>query len=208
LCRPDLKIIAEASLRDRRIDIPYAAARHFGDQSFAAMSLDRVSDQIGSAGGAIYCYYRSKPDLFPAVYRGAMELAQGAVRPPRESDGKVLERLHGTALARAVLVMEQLLYLRVAKQELETHVLERTNEGERTEIAEVGTLREPNGPLCIRIIKRGITSGESRPVNLRLLAKSLLGVLNRTLRWYHTDEGESGAARMAESIGEFVGGLA
>jgi hypothetical protein len=45
-------------------------------------------------------------------------------------------------------------------------------------------------------------------VNLRLVAKSLLGVLNRTLRWYHTHEGKSGAARMAESIGEFVGGLA
>jgi Tetracyclin repressor-like, C-terminal domain len=60
----------------------------------------------------------------------------------------------------------------------------------------------------IRIIKEGITSGESCPANLRLVAKYLLGVLNRTLRWYHTHEGESGAARMAESIGEFVGGLA
>jgi hypothetical protein len=36
----------------------------------------------------------------------------------------------------------------------------------------------------------------------------LLGVLNRTLRWYRTHEGESGAARIAESIAEFVAGLA
>jgi Tetracyclin repressor-like, C-terminal domain len=87
------------------------------------------------------------------------------------------------------------------------HVLERTNEGERAKIAEVGMLREPNEALCTRIIKEGITSGESRQVNLRLVAKSLLGVLNRTLRRYHTHEGEPGAARMAESIGEFVRGL-
>jgi AcrR family transcriptional regulator len=69
LCRPDRKIIAEASLRDRKIDTPDAAARPFVDQGVVAMSLDRVSDQIGLAGSAIYCYYRSKPDLFLAIYR-------------------------------------------------------------------------------------------------------------------------------------------
>ena len=206
MCRPSRRIVAEASLQDRRIDTPDAAARPFVDQG--AMSLDRVSDQIGSAGCAIYCYYSNKPHLFLPVYCRAMELAQRVIRPPRESDGKVLERLRGTALARAVLVMRQLPYLRVGNQEVEMHVLKRMNDGQRAEIAEVGILRDPNEPLCIRIIKEGITSGESLPVNLRLVAKSLLGVLNRTLRWYHTREGESGAERMAESIGDLVGVLA
>jgi len=120
----------------------------------------------------------------------------------------VLERLRGTALARAVLIMEQLRYPRVGDQELEMHLLEGADEGERAELAEVGMLREANKALYIRIIKKGITVGEPRPVNLRLVAKSLLGVLDRTLRWDHPREGESDAARMAESIGEFVGGLA
>jgi AcrR family transcriptional regulator len=113
LCRLYRKIIAEASLLDRRIDILEAAARPFVSQGFAATSLDRARDEIGSAGGAIYCYYRSKPDLFLAVHRRAMELTQRAIRPPRESEGKVLERLRGTALAHTVLLMEQLPYLRV-----------------------------------------------------------------------------------------------
>jgi hypothetical protein len=68
--------------------------------------------------------------------------------------------------------------------------------------------READETLYIRVLKEGITSGEPRPVNLRLVAKSLLSVLNRTLCWHHTHEDESGAARIAESIGEFVGGLA
>ena len=50
--------------------------------------------------------------------------------------------------------------------------------------------------------------GEPRPVNLRPVAKSFLGVLNQTLCWYYTHERESNAARMAQSIGEFAGGLA
>jgi hypothetical protein len=117
LCRPNWKIIAEAALQDRRIDILDAAARPFVDQGFAATSLDRVSHEIGSAGDAIYCYYRSKLDLFLAVHRPAMELAQRAIRPPRKSEGKVLERLRGTASAHTVLVMAQLPYLRVGDQE-------------------------------------------------------------------------------------------
>jgi AcrR family transcriptional regulator len=85
LCRPDRKIIAQASLRDRWIDILDAAARPFVGQGFAATSLDRVSDEIGSAGDAIYCYYCSKPDLFLAVHRRAMELTQRAIRRERGS---------------------------------------------------------------------------------------------------------------------------
>jgi AcrR family transcriptional regulator len=197
LCKPDRKIIAQASSRDHRIDILDAAARRFVGQGFAATSLDRVSDEIGLAGGAIYCYYRSKPDLFLAVHRRGRELAQRVIRPPCESEGKVLERPRGTGLAHAVLAMEQLPDLRVGDQELEMHLLERTRQG-------ASGKRSP----YIRIIKEGIPFGESRPLNLRLVAKSLLGALNRTLRWYHPHEGGSGAERMAESIGEFVGGLA
>jgi len=194
-------------LRDRRIDILEAAVRSFVGHGFAATSLE-VSDEIGSAGGAIYCYYRSKRDLFLAVDRRTMELAQRAIRSPRPSEGNVLERLRGTASAHAALVMEQLLYLRAGDQELEIHLLERTNEGERAELAQARMRREANEALYFRVVKEGITSGEPRPVNLRLVARSLFGVLNATLRWLHTHEGESGAARMAESIGEFIGGLA
>jgi AcrR family transcriptional regulator len=165
LCRPDRKIIAEVSLRDRRMDILDATARPFVGQAFAATSLERASDEIGSAGHAIYRYYRSK---LLAVHRRAMELAQRAIRPPRESEGKVLERVRGTASAHAVLVMEQLRYLRVADQEHEMHLLERTGEGKRTELAEIGMLREANEALYDpyhqgRHYIRRTASGESTP---------------------------------------------
>jgi len=137
-----------------------------------------------------------------------MELAQRVIHPPRASEGNVFERLRRTASAHAALVMEQLPYRGAEYQELEMHLLERTNEGERAELAQVRMRPEADEALYIRVIKEGIRSGEPRAVNLRLVARSLLGVLNRTLRWLYTHEGESGAGRMAESIGEFLGGLA
>ncbi|WGS19898.1 helix-turn-helix domain-containing protein [Bradyrhizobium sp. ISRA463] len=67
---------------DRRIELLDAAARAFMRQGFAATSLDRVSDEIGSTKGAIYYYYRSKSELFFAVHRRGMELTEAAIRPP------------------------------------------------------------------------------------------------------------------------------
>ena len=204
--RLDRKVVAETPLADRKVEILDAAARAFMRQGFAATSLDRVSDEIGSTKGAIYYYYRSKSDLFFAVHRRAMELTEAAIRPPFEAKVSARERLHKMAVAHTLLMMDELPYLRVAAQGLELHLLERTNEDERAELAEVGALREANEFLYIRAIKDGISAGELRPVDARFIAKPLLGALNWTSRWYHPRPGETAAARkrMAELIADFV----
>ncbi len=200
------KVVAEAPPADRRIEILDAAARAFMRQGFAATSLDRISDEIGSTKGAIYYYYRSKSDLFFAVHRRAMELTEAALRPPFAAKATARERLYRMAVAHTLLMMDELPYLRVAAQGLELHLLERTNEEERAELAEVGALREANESLYIRVVRDGVSSGEFRGVDARLMVKPLLGALNWTSRWYHPRSGETAAARkrMAESIADFV----
>src|SRR6201996_1996891 len=143
---------------ERGTEILDAAARAFMRQGFAATSIDRVSDEINSTKGAIYYYYRSKSDLFFAVHRRGMELTQAAIRPPFELDAAPRKRLHGMAFAHTLLVIGHLPYLRVIAQGLEMHLLERTNESERAELAEVAALREGNENLYIRVIKDGIAS--------------------------------------------------
>lgn len=200
------KIEAGQPLADRRIDILDAAARAFMRQGFAATSLDRVSDEIGSTKGAIYYYYRSKSELFFAVHRRGMELTQAAIRPSFDAKLPARERLHGMAVAHTILVIDHLAYLRVIAQGLEMHLLERTNESERAELAEVAALREANENLYIRVIKDGVGAGEFRPVDAKLAAKPLLGALNWTSRWYQPRAEETQAAkkRLAEQIADFV----
>jgi AcrR family transcriptional regulator len=205
LGKVDRKIVAQEALADRRIDI-LDAARAFMRQGFAATSLDRVGDEVGSTKGAIYYYYRSKSDLLFAVHRRAMELTDAAIRPPFEAGGGVYDRLRGMAVAHTLLIVDRLPYLRVAAQCLELHLLERTNESERAEPAEVVALRVANEALYIRVIKEGVASRELRAVDAGLVAKPLLGALNWTSRWYHPRAGEPVSARrkMAESIADFV----
>lgn len=200
------KIEAGQPLADRRIDILDAAARAFMRQGFAATSLDRVSDEIGSTKGAIYYYYRSKSELFFAVHRRGMELTQAAIRPSFDAKLPARERLHGMAVAHTILVIDHLAYLRVIAQGLEMHLLERTNESERAELAEVAALREANENLYIRVIKDGVGAGEFRPVDAKLAAKPLLGALNWTSRWYQprTEETQAAKKRLAEQIADFV----
>lgn len=200
------RIESSQPLADRRGDILDAAARAFMRQGFAATSLDRVSDEIGSTKGAIYYYYRSKSELFFAVHRRGMELTEAAIRPSFEAKLSARGRLHGMAVAHTILVIDRLPYLRVIAQGLELHLLERTNESERAELAEVAALREANENLYIRVIRDGVESGEFRPVDAKLAAKPLLGALNWTSRWYQPRSGETQAAkkRLAEQIADFV----
>jgi AcrR family transcriptional regulator len=200
------KIEGGEPLADRRVELLDAAARAFMRQGFAATSLDRVGDEIGSTKGAIYYYYRSKSELFFAVHRRGMELTEAAIRPPFEMDAAPPKRLHGMAFAHTLLVIDHLPYLRVIAQGLEMHLLERTNESERAELAEVAGLREANENLYIRVIKDGVASGDFRSVDAKLAVKPLLGALNWTSRWYQPRDGETQAnkKKLAQSIADFV----
>ena len=116
-----------------------------------------------------------------------MQLPAAAIRPPFVMPACARQRLHGMAFAHTLLIMDQLPYLRVIAQGLELHLLERTNERERADLAEVGALREANEKLYIRVMP-------------------LVGAFNWTSRWYQPRPGETLAAkkRLAESIAEFV----
>ncbi|MGY3494282.1 TetR/AcrR family transcriptional regulator [Bradyrhizobium sp. USDA 4502] len=200
------KVDTGEPLVDRRVELLDAAARAFMQQGFAATSLDRVSEEIGSTKGAIYYYYRSKSELFFAVHRRGMELTEAAIRPAFEVAAAPRVRLHAMAFAHTMLVIDHLPYLRVIAQGLEMHLLQRTNESERAELAEVAALREANENLYIRVIKDGVSSGDFRSVDAKLAAKPLLGALNWTSRWYQPRDGETQANRkkLAQSIADFV----
>lgn len=190
----------------REIAILDAAARAFMRQGFAATSLDRISDELGSTKGLIYYRYRSKTDLFFAVHRRAMELSGAAIRPPFAAPDPPALRLRRMAEAHTRLIMDHLPYMRVAAQSLEMHLLERTSASERDELREVSALREANEALYIRVLEDGVAAGAFRPLDPRLLAKPLLGALNWTSRWYQPRPGETPAARdrIAAELAEFV----
>lgn len=196
----------EADLALKQGEILDAAAHAFMDQGFAATTIDRVAERLGATKGAVYYYYRSKSDLFFAVHRRAMELTRDALLPAASGEGGPRDRLRRMAHAHALLMMEQLPYLRVAAQGLELHLLGRTTADEREGLREIAAMRDANERFYVGVIEEGAAAGVFRAVDARLTAKPVLGALNWTSRWYQPRRGETAADRnrIAEELATFV----
>jgi AcrR family transcriptional regulator len=196
----------DTTRRDRILDV---AAEAFMTSGFAATSVDSICAAMGQTKGSVYHHFRSKTDLFFAVYRRAMEFTSAALDgvsgdlPPRP-------RLHGMAVAHTMLIIERLPYLRVAALGLEMHLLGRTTPSERAEMQELIDLRDASERRYVDVIAAGVRAGAFRKVDPRRAAKPLLGALNWTSRWYHPQPHQRRADReaIAREIADFVvGGL-
>lgn len=80
-------------------DILIAAAGCFTDLGYQGASIDDVAHRLGSTKGRIYHHYRSKADLFAAVFRAGMAMNHRAIEPYLAMPGSAIRRL--AAMARA-----------------------------------------------------------------------------------------------------------
>jgi len=173
---------------------------------FAAAFVDAISRALGATKGLIYHHFSSKSEVFVAVNRAAMEMLRAALLRPDLEDLTPPDRLFSMAMAHALLMMEQLPYLRVAGQGLESHLYGRTTAAERATLAEVITLRDSNEAIYIDVLSEGLVDGSFRNIVPRQAVKPLLGALNWTSRWYTPRPGEGHADReaLARQIATFA----
>ncbi|MCL1962213.1 MAG: TetR family transcriptional regulator [Desulfovibrionaceae bacterium] len=192
---------------DRVVEILDAAADAFTQQSYDATTLDYIGDVIGVTKGSIYYHYRSKADLFVAVYRRAMEMNIDTVTPIAGQTGvRAIDRLYRMVHAHALQVMKHLSYQRVAVQGLEAHLMGRVTEEQRTRLNEVIALRDRYEQLFLRALQQAIDAGELPQQSARMAVKPLFGAINHTTLWYQPRPGETAADRdrIANYLAAFV----
>ncbi len=191
----------------RPVEILDAAADAFTRQSYDATTLDQIGDVLGVTKGSIYYHYRSKIDLFIAVYRRAMEMNIEAVAPiARGQDAPALRRLHRMAHTHSLQVMKHLSYQRVAVQGLELHLMGRATEEQRARLQEIISLRDEYEDLFTGVIAEAMDAGELPPLDPRLMVKPFFGAINWTTMWYRPRSGETAADRdaLATRLADFV----
>ncbi|MCL2658859.1 MAG: TetR family transcriptional regulator [Betaproteobacteria bacterium] len=192
---------------DRVVEILDAAADAFTQQSYDATTLDYIGDVIGVTKGSIYYHYRSKADLFVAVYRRAMEMNIDTVAPISGQPGvSAVECLYRMVYAHALQVMKHLSYQRVAVQDLEAHLMGRVTEEQRIRLNEVIALRDRYEQLFVRALQKAIDAGELPQQSARMAVKPLFGAINHTTMWYRQRPGETAADRdrIASYLATFV----
>lgn len=180
--------------------ILHAAADCFMERGFAATSIDDVARRLGATKGMIYHHFRSKNDLFFAVYRHGMELNFDAVTRHDRADEEPVSRLAKMALAHAINIMALQAWQRVQSEGVSMHLRGATTAEQRATLDELIDMRDRYETMFKHAI--GSALGETSRQPDPLAVKCFLSVLNSTVVWYTPRKGNEAKEqrRIAEDL--------
>ena len=167
-----------------RDQILQAAAECFKENGFAATSIDDVAYSLGATKGMIYHHFRSKIDLFFAVYQRGMEINFEATEPEAKSGALPLVRLARMSMAHAVALMAHQPFQRVLAQGVAMHQTGSTTAAQRDTLSQLIQTRDTYEELFRSSIEAAALDTGVELSNPSLASKSFLAVLNSTVFWY------------------------
>lgn len=198
--------INSASSQEHRTRILNAAAECFMRDGYEAATIDDIAAMLESTKGRIYYSYRSKADLFFAVFERGMEMTLAVVEPFLAGSAPALQRLRGMGIAHTLLLMEQLPYHIVSRQGIEAHLSRAMTPAQRETLGGLIALRDRYEKLYATVIAEGVADGSIREAHASIAAKTFLGALNSVAVWYRPRAGQDRADRLklAESVVDIV----
>jgi len=164
---------------NKMAEIMAAAIQLFKDKGYHATSMQDIADAVGLQKGSLYHYISSKEDLLILIIREALaqyisnleEIARSNL-PPRDKFAEaVRHHLKGIATNLGMLTV----FLR------EAHALT----PEQRAIVDRETRRY--NELVEGIYQEGVAQGVFRPLNPKLVCRTVLGACNWFYRWYRPD---------------------
>ncbi|MFD0774672.1 TetR family transcriptional regulator [Streptomonospora algeriensis] len=194
--------------RNRILD---AAAEAFMRRGFAGTTLDDIADRIGATKGLIYYHFRSKFDVFLAVYEEGMRRARERVEPHATSGGSGRERLAAMSRAHLLNLMTDLAYHQVVHQGVRAQDSVELKIRQRDALSALNELRRDYERMFRRVIAEGMRDGSLREVDGSLAARTLLSNLNAVDMWYRKIEGQPAdeVEELADHVVDLlIGGLA
>lgn len=193
-----------------RQDILVAAAECFKENGFAATSIDDVAHHLGATKGMIYHHFRSKMDLFFAVYQRGMEINFEATTPQADSQHPPLVRLVRMGMAHSIALMAHQPFQRVLAQGVAMHQTGSTTAAQRDTLSTLIETRDTYETMFRRAIEDAAQQCNTVINNPSLASKSFLAVLNSTVFWYtprRTNATEEQVSIAAELVNYALRGL-
>lgn len=208
--RPGTEVRLELS--PNRLRILDAAAEAFMERGYDATSIDVIADRIGATKGAVYYSYRSKMDIFLAVYERGMLLLEhrvaGAVSESRETPAA--QRLRAVSIAHAANIMGNYAYHVVIQTGVEQRRQMALRDADRARLEQLDRTRADHETFVRGLVEEGQRDGSLRDVPARLATRTLLGGIVGIAIWFHPrdDQAERDRADIAEEVVELLlGGL-
>jgi AcrR family transcriptional regulator len=180
-------VVPEA--RQRIVD---AAAEAFMVNGFASATIDDIARDIGATKGLVYYHFRSKFDIFLAVYEESMRRVRERVEPHsvgHERTGR--ERLVAMSVAHVLNLMEDLPYHHVVHQAVRGEMNTALKARQRDALLALNQLRQEYEHVFRRVVAEGIADGSLRGIDASLATRTLLSNLNAVDVWYRRIEDQT-----------------
>jgi AcrR family transcriptional regulator len=197
-----------SEVRQRILD---AAAEAFMADGFANATIDDIAREVGATKGLVYYHFRSKFDIFLAVYEEGMRRVRERVEPHARGAGTGRDRLVAMSVAHLLNLMEDLAYHHVVHQAVRDQRSAALKVRQRDALTALNELRSDYERLFRDVVTEGIADGSLREVDPALAARTLLSNLNAVDMWFHRRRGQPAdelhalAARIVDLL---IGGLA
>jgi TetR/AcrR family transcriptional regulator len=179
---------------DPREGIVAAASNLFATAGVEAVTMAQIAEAAGLQQSSIYYWFRSKADVLASILERVNRIPLAIVERERAAAGPVADRLRR-------LVREDVLALCGFPFDInEIHRLaQRSPDG----FAAYWEERRRLDDEVEALVAEGVASGELRPVDARLAARTLLAGDEATQNWYRsTAGGEHDAEAIADHVAE------
>ena len=196
---PDLASEPKARILD-------AAADAFMRQGFADTTVDEIADAVGATKGLIYYHYRSKFDIFLAVYEQGMQQVRERVEPFATGPGVGRERLESMAVAHVVNLMHDPSYHYVVHQGVRDQESTALKVRQRDALIALNELRRDYELLFRSVVAEGVADGSLRQIDVNLTTRVLLSSLNAVDVWYRKpkSQADDDIATLARAVVDLV----
>jgi AcrR family transcriptional regulator len=187
-----------------------AAAEAFMRRGFGTTTLDDIADQLGATKGLIYYHFRSKFDVFLAVYEEGMRQVRDRVEPHAKGAGNGRERLVAMSRAHLLNLMTDLAYHHVVHQGVRAQDSAELKIRQRDALSALNELRRGYELLFRQVVLEGIADGSLRAVDPALATRTLLSSLNAVDMWFRKIEdqpAEELEQLAAQVVDVLIGGL-
>lgn len=176
----------------RKKKIIQVATQLFSEKSYHDVTIDEVAAKAGIAKGTIYIYFESKEKLYLGILENGFESIESLIEkevaktdPASEKLRKVLRLIFG-------FYRQNLDVLRILSRD-ETHLIR-----EHYQFTE--RWRERRVKLYEKILEKGVKEGSFRPINTRLVALIVFGLVRSVMFFYKTDKSAEETAEEVLSI--------
>lgn len=199
-----------ADVPDMRSVIIRAAADAFAADGYASTTIDDLADRIGATKGLVYYHFRSKFDIYLAVFEHGMNRLRAEIDEEVSAGGTGLERLQAMSRAHLINLMTHLGHHHAIHQGVRGQMSAALKPRQRQALVELNALRLDYENLFEEVMAEGVADGSVRVASPRMAAKVLLSSLNGVDLWYRHREGQALAETeaLADEIVELlIGGL-